>query len=301
MIDLRRLHVLRAVAHHGTVTAAAQALHLTPSAASQQVRQLARELGVALLEPQGRRVHLTAAARALLGHADAIEERWQRAEADVLAADPACPAGPLRMCGIPTAVSCLLAPAAADLRRRWPSVAPQVREAGPLECYDLVFSGDADLAVTETTPDGPPLTDTRFEQVRLLDDPFDLLTAPDHPMAGRDPVELAELAAEPWVLGTAGSPPRQQVVALCNSAGFTPSVVHEALEWTAVAHLVGHGLGVSLVPRLARLPDQPPVVRTPLTGAAAPTRRFVTVTRCGSRAAPAIAAGLALLRARAER
>ncbi|UXI82120.1 LysR family transcriptional regulator, partial [Streptomyces vinaceusdrappus] len=70
MIDLRRLHVLRAVSHYGTVTAAARALHFTPSAASQQIRQLARDLGVDLLEPQGRGVRLTPAAESLLAHAD---------------------------------------------------------------------------------------------------------------------------------------------------------------------------------------------------------------------------------------
>ena len=77
MIDLRRLHVLRAVAHYGTVTAAASALHFTTSAASQQIRQLARDLGVDLLEPQGRGVRLTSAAESLLAHADAIQARWE--------------------------------------------------------------------------------------------------------------------------------------------------------------------------------------------------------------------------------
>lgn len=80
MIDLRRLHVLRAVSHYGTVTAAARALHFTPSAASQQIRQLARDLDVDLLEPQGRGVRLTPAAESLLAHADAIEARWDEAE-----------------------------------------------------------------------------------------------------------------------------------------------------------------------------------------------------------------------------
>ena len=44
-VDLRRLHVLRMVHHHGTVTAAADALHLTPSAVSHQLRQLSRQMG----------------------------------------------------------------------------------------------------------------------------------------------------------------------------------------------------------------------------------------------------------------
>lgn len=66
MIDLRRLQALRAVAYYGKVTAAAHALHLTPSAASQQVRQLGRDFGVQLLEPHGRRVRLSLAGHSLL-------------------------------------------------------------------------------------------------------------------------------------------------------------------------------------------------------------------------------------------
>src|SRR4051812_17259538 len=59
MIDLRRLHMLRVVHQQGTVTAAAEVLHLTPSAVSHHMRELSRELKVPLLEPQGRRVKLT--------------------------------------------------------------------------------------------------------------------------------------------------------------------------------------------------------------------------------------------------
>src|SRR5919204_5624115 len=98
MIDLRRLHVLRAVSHYGTVTAAAHALHFSPSAASQQIRQLSRDLGVDLLEPQGRGVRLTPAAHSLLAHADAIQARWDQAEHE-LRADRADAAGVLRVTG----------------------------------------------------------------------------------------------------------------------------------------------------------------------------------------------------------
>src|SRR4051794_13584646 len=109
MIDLRRLHVLRAVAHYGTVTAAAEALHFTPSAASQQIRQLGRDLGVALLEPHGRRVRLTPSAQRLLRHADAIEARWEQAEVDLRGCDGQ-PSGRLRVCGFASAISNLLTP-----------------------------------------------------------------------------------------------------------------------------------------------------------------------------------------------
>lgn len=84
MID-PRLQMLRMVAHHGTVTAAAQALHYTPSAVSQQLRQLSRELGVELLTPHGRRIRLTSAAWTLLRHADALWAESERARAALAA------------------------------------------------------------------------------------------------------------------------------------------------------------------------------------------------------------------------
>ena len=183
MIDLRRLHVLRAVAHYGTVTAAARALHFTPSAASQQVRQLARDLGVDLLEPQGRGVRLTPAAESLLAHADAIQARWDQAELD-LRADHGAPSGVLRVTGFPVAVSVLLAPMAARLGERHPRLSVRITEAGVPKSFDLLFEGDTDLAIVEATPHNPPLSDTRFDQQPLLDDPFDLVVPEGHRLAG---------------------------------------------------------------------------------------------------------------------
>jgi DNA-binding transcriptional LysR family regulator len=297
MIDLRRLTVLRAIAQYGTVTAAAEAVHLTPSAVSQQVRQLGRELGVTLLQPQGRRVRLTEAARALLRNADAIEELWQRTEADLHATAFGEPSGMLRVAGFPSAASSLLAPMAVQLHRSWPELRVQVREAEPLECFDLLFSGDTDLAVVEATPDNPPLEDPRFDQWPLLDDPFDLLTVADHARAREPGPALEDLATESWVLGTPGSgcSARQLVWAACRSAGFAPVVAHEAREWSVVATLVSHGLGIALVPRLAQLPPHLDLVRTPLTGRYVPSRRFLGVARRGSDGHPAIAAAIALL------
>src|SRR6188472_3786060 len=82
MVDLRRLRALRAVADHGTLAAAADALHLTPSAVSQQLAALEREVGHALLEPAGRTVRLTGAARVLLEHANALFAQLERLEGD---------------------------------------------------------------------------------------------------------------------------------------------------------------------------------------------------------------------------
>lgn len=289
MIDLRRLHVLRAVDHYGTVTAAAQALHFTPSAASQQIRQLGRDLGVVLLEPQGRRVRLTPAAQRLLAHAEDIQARWELAELD-LRADGDEPAGSLRMAGFPVAVGALLAPAAAALVARHSRLTPRISEAEAGACFDLLFGGDADLAVVEAKPDEPPRDPARFDQKPLLDDPFDLVVPAGNRLAGRDRVDLAEAADDPWIVPSAACTCRTHVLSACGAAGFTPNVAHDAMDWNATIALVANGLGVALVPRLAQVPANAAVVRLPCVGE--PRRKILTVTRHGARTSPAIAAAL---------
>jgi DNA-binding transcriptional LysR family regulator len=293
MIDLRRLRVLRAVAHYGTITAAAKALHFTTSAASQQIRLLGRELDITLLEPHGRNVRLTASAQRLLQHADAIEARWELAEIDLRTARDE-PAGPLRLCGIPTAVAMLLAPAVGPLLARYPRLTVHIQEVEQQTGYDLLFDGAVDLAVLESTPDNPPAGDPRFDQRPLVDDVFDLVVPDGHALAGQRRAGLVEVAGEDWILPAVACTCRQHTLSACGAAGFTPNVAHNALEWNAIAHLVAHGLGVALVPRLAYLPPHLPITRVELAGGA-PSRKLLTCTRAGARDHPAIAATLAEL------
>src|SRR3712207_7118464 len=82
-IDLRRLRLLRELRDRGTVTAVASAAHLTSSAVSQHLAQLARDVGTTLLEPHGRRVRLTPAAELLLRHADELFDTLERAQAEI--------------------------------------------------------------------------------------------------------------------------------------------------------------------------------------------------------------------------
>lgn len=291
MIDMRRLRVLRAVAYYGTVTAAARALHFTPSAASQQIRQLGRELGVPLLQPQGRRVQLTPAAQSLLTHADAIAARWEQAEVDLQAARDE-PTGLVRVGGFPVAVCTLLAPMAAALQARHPRLTVQIRETEPKESFDLLFEGVVDLAVVESTTANPPLSDSRFDQQPLLDDTFDLVVATAHRFADRDEVALVEAIEESWIVPMPESTCHGHIFTACNAAGFTPTIAHHALEWNAIAHLVAYQLGVALIPRLAYVAPHLPISRVPLCGDPMPRRKLLTCTRGGGREHPATAVAL---------
>ncbi len=295
MIDLRRLHLLRLVHQYGTVTAAAEAMHLTPSAVSHHLRELARELGVVLLEPQGRRVRLTPAAHLLIGHADALHARWEEALSD-LESHRAGAAGPLRMCGFTTAVSGLIAPAAGRLTAADPDLAVEIRECDTDVAMGLLAAGETDLAVIEPTPEAPPPGDPRFDREPLLEEALDLIVPVGHPLARRGTAVLEDAASEAWIsVEPDGCAHHQQVMTYCAAAGFTPRIAHNATTWSVIWALVANGLGVSLVPRLADGQSGQTVVRVPLTGDSVPKRRVLTCVRRGSRTHPLIARGLAAL------
>lgn len=211
-----------------------------------------------------------------------------------LRADRDAPAGVLHVTGFPVAISVLLAPMAARLGERHPRLSVRIAEAGVPRSFDLLFEGSTDLAVVESTPLNPPLSDERFDQQPLLDDPFDLVVPTGHPLAGRVRVDLAEAAREPWIAPVPESPCRPHVMAACGASGFAPDIVHHALDWNVTAHLVAHGLGVALIPRLAHLTPDLPITRVRCTGD--PHRRLLTCTRGGGHARPAVAAALRELR-----
>ena len=297
MIDLRRLQVLRAVHHHGTVTAAAAALHLTPSAVSHQLRELARELKVQLIEPQGRRIRRTGAAHLVIEHGEALMARWEEADA-ALEAYRDGEAGLLRVCAFPSAVSGLVAPAAAVLRKTHPGLRVEVSECETPDSFDLLMSTDADIAVlAPSSEDFPHSGDARFDLETLLDEPLDLLVPAAHPLAERAEARLEDVADEDWVLPAPGTcDHHQRVMVFCALAGFTPRVAHHVKEWSAISAMVCSGLGVSLFPRLSHINPEHAAVRVPVAGAVTLHRRLLTCVRRGSREHPLVRHGLEALR-----
>lgn len=295
MID-RRLTVLQAIARHGTVTAAAEACHLTPSAVSHQMQTLARELGVVLLEPAGRGVRLTSAARTLLSHAAVLTAAWEHALTDLAAHRGGGATGVLRVAAFSTAAAVVVPRALVRLRATHPALRVQIRESEPASAFDLLAAGDADVAVVVATPGIPVRSDPAFDQHPLYTEPLDVIVGPRHPLAHHATVTLQDVAADPWIVGTPGRAYHQLVLMACASAGFRPTVAHHADEWDTGAALVAGGAGIALVPRLADLPAHHGTSRIPVTGTPSPSRQVITAVRAGSGGRPGIAAGLEALR-----
>lgn len=266
---------------------------------SQQLRALAHELHITLLEPDGRRVRLTPAAHALLKHADDLAARWEAARGELRAFAEEI-GGSLRIGGFPSVLPALVAPAGELLRRRDPLLELRIMEVETADAFQLLLADEVDIAITLPNLGGPTAEDPRFDQQPLLDEPQDLLVPADHPLAAREVVRLEEVAHESWVLPTPHSCDQYELVAVaCATAGFTPKISHVAKEWSATLALVAHGFGICLKPRLVPLPADLPVVRVPLSQPA-PRRRILTCTRRGSRRQRPIALGLEALAAVSE-
>lgn len=296
MVDLGLLQTFRVLQAQGTVTAAAHALHLSPSAVSHQLRQLSRQAGTPLLEPDGRRLRLTAAGRTLLGHADIICAQWEQARADLTRHDTHThPA--LRLGGFATSIEPLLAPAAQDLRHAAAPLQATITEHDTHGAYRQLLANRIDIAVLTPLPDSPPADDPRFHHEPLLDDLLDLVVPEHHHLAAHDTADLTATEREHWI-----APHHDQdrlIHALCTTAGFTPRTAHHADDWHAVLTLISHDLGICLVPRLVSLAAHPRLVRLPLQGHPPPSRRILTCVRRGSAAQGAIAEGLRALNAHA--
>jgi len=294
MIDVRRLQILRELARCGTIAATAEAVHLTPSAVSQQLAALSKEAGTAMLEPDGRRVRLTTAAELLLAHAHEIFAHLEHAEAD-LASFRRGQAGTVRLGGFPTSIRGIAVPALRMVAAR-SGIQVLVVQVGPEDAEDALLARTVDVAITLIPPgstvDG---SDARFEAEHLFDENIDIVLPDDHPLADRAEVALADLADEDWI-GLPGGFCWTITMAACAAAGFTPRSVHSVDEDSAVLGLVAAHAGVATIPRLARSRCQtdPVVVRPVADGTL--TRRIALRYRAGTAAQPHIAPLLAVLR-----
>lgn len=299
MVDLRRVRALREVADRGTIAAAADALHLTPSAVSQQLAALEREVGQRLVEPAGRSIRLTPAAKVLLEHAGPLFAQLERLRAE-LDAHAAGEAGDVRVRAFPTAIAGIVAPAVADLADRAPAVRLVVHESEAPDAVEALARREADVVITMESGYVPRPDDPRFHRRDLVRDVLDAVVPVGHPLAGRERLTLGELASEPWIAPLAGWSCDHVVQTGCQAAGFTPRVEHRTTDWSALMALVAAGLGVALVPRLA-LPHPPAgVVIRPLAGEP-PCRHLLALCRGGAEHAPAVAATLDALRDAAAR
>lgn len=290
-MDVGRLRTLREFADRGSVTAAAKALHCTPSAVSQQLRALQSEVGLLLTEPDGRGLRLTDAGHALVARADEVLSAVDRAEAE-LDTYRSTPRGRVRLAVFPSAAQLLLS----GLLSRVAATTGLEVDARDVDMTPVEVPGlmaDFDIVVMHRDEYARPLESERLDVVPLLREPLDVVLPPGHRFAARDAVELAELATEPWISVDVGFPVDDLLVALASRTGVRPRVVQRINDFQITETLVADGHGIALLPRYTL--DSARVLRKPLAGVKA-ARHMEAVLRTGVSRRPAVAVVLEMLR-----
>lgn len=246
MLDVARLRVLVEIAHAGSIAGAAQRMSFTPSALSQQLAKLERELGCKLVERGPNGVRLTVTGEVLLQHGERVLGELREAEAAVRAARGAEPER-LAIGTFSSAGKVLVPEALAALRRQHPTAQLSLVDVEPPSGYGLVTSGDLDVLITHRYPGGSLPSTGGLHRQRLLSDPLRLVLPAAHRLAATR-IGLADLAGEDWISGGHGIPNRMCLDFLAASANLEPHVAYETRDYEVTLALIGAGLGISLVP-----------------------------------------------------
>lgn len=283
-MNVERLRILRELADRETVAAVAAALSLTPSAVSQQLKLLAKEAGVALLEPDGRRLRLTDAGAALVLRADEILAALDRAGAE-MASYTASPRGRVRVALFPSGAALLL-PGVLD-RLQGSGTSVDASDVDLPASHVPAMLADHDVVLTHRDERAPSTAAPRIEVVALMREPIDLVLPPNHPLAEQDSVDLRQLADERWISVRGGFPVDDVLLSVAAVTGVQPRVVQRINDFRVTEELVARGHGIALMPRYAVV--HPELVPVPLAGVKA-GRIYELATRPGALGLPAVAA-----------
>jgi LysR family transcriptional regulator, transcription activator of glutamate synthase operon len=243
-MELRQIEYVEAVARHASFTRAAAELHVAQPALSAAVRRLETELGVRLFERTSRRVVVTPAGEAFLGRARRLIN-----EVDQLASEMRDFAGGARgllrisaWYHVEPEISLFLQ----EFVAANPLVEVSILEVPTPEGLDLLRAGDLDMAMIVIN-EGLDLTGVVHRVMKT--EPYVLVTAPGHPFASRQSIDVAEVLHKPFIVTREGTALRRCFDRAFAGFAEPPRVVIETNELAATVAFVSIGLGNAILTR----------------------------------------------------
>ena len=274
-MNLRDLSYFIALADHLHFGRAAAASFVSQPTLSTQIRKLEEELGVTLVERAPRNVMLTPAGRDVAARARRIvADVEEMREAARRSQDPE--AGTVTLWLFPTLGPYLLPHVVQDIRRRFPRLELLLVEEKGDVLLERLQQGRLDAALLAL-----PVNDDQLEVEFLFEEPFVLAVPESHPLAGRGPLSLGDLADERLLLLADGHCLRDQALDVCQMAGAAEEAEFQATSLETLRQMVAANVGVTLLPTLAVKPPvaRPDNIRLVDFRAPAPSRRIAMVWR----------------------
>lgn len=291
-MELRHLRYFCTIAEEMHVTRAAERLHLSQPALTQQIKSLEAELRTPLLRRIGRGIELTEAGIAFWREAQAILDRVPIAV--LIAQETARGLGGRLAIGFTETAS--FAPPVTNLlkqaRERWPRVEFSLIQARSDELVRALTEHRIDIAFMRSPA---PEADT-LQWRPFLSEGLVVVVPEAHPLAARPSIDISALGEEPIVLPRGrigGGTMRTLIAAAFAKAGHTPRIVQETPEYVMAINLAAAGIGLALVPAVLAGLRRDGVVYRPLRSNPPLTTEIILVTRAG-RPAPVTANFLAL-------
>lgn len=275
----RQLSLFLALAERGSITAAAEACHVTQPTVSMQLRDLADAIGLPLYEQIGKRLHLTAAGETLAETARAMLDEWIAFE-QAINAMKGLEQGRLRVALVSTAkyfVPRLLG----SFCRDHPNIEIALEILNRDGVVARLLENRDDLYIMSMPPEK-----LKLEKYAFLDNPLVLIAPKGHRLTGRH-LELADLAAERFILRERGSGTRLACDAHFARSAFLPAVRLELGSNEAIKQAVAGGLGLAVISRHALLtrPEDDQLTILDVTGFPLQSRWF-TLYPHGKRLSP---------------
>jgi LysR family transcriptional regulator for metE and metH len=239
-VTIKQLRGLVAIVRMGSITAAADALAVTPPAVTLQLRQLEELLQVPLIERTSEGARPTDAGQEVLTTAQRIEA----ALAECIEAIEILRGveGGRVVVGVISTAKYYAPRALAAFMKAHPKIEMRLLIGNREETIAALENFELDLAVM-----GRPPGHFGIEQAVIGDHPHVIIASPDHPLAGHQRLPLAELADEAFLLREAGSGTRILMRQLFGEAGLTPSIGMEIGSNETIKQAVMAGMGIALI------------------------------------------------------
>ncbi len=228
----RQVRYFLAVAEHQSFTRAAEALHVSQPALSQQIRLMEESLGVQLFDRTGRTTRLTDSGEVYLQYVRRASQEFRGAKRALHDVDDLS-RGALRVAVTPTFTIYLVGPLVEAFHSRYPNISLNLREISQEHMEDLLLSDEIDVGIAFA---GTSTADLDLDA--LLVETLALVVRTGHPLASETSIGPEVLSAESLVLLSAEFATREQIDRFCRQHGIRPHVRMEANSISAVIEIV---------------------------------------------------------------